>query len=66
MFAGLLIKQMLIDAKNEPHYEKMVENSKGIVFYSVPHYGSPLAAYTKHTKFLVNPSIEVNELKQGC
>ncbi|XP_036355213.1 protein SERAC1 isoform X3 [Octopus sinensis] len=57
---GLLIKQMLL--LDELMERKVVKNSKGIVFYSVPHRGSTLATLWKQAWFLLYPSIEVKEL----
>ena len=63
--SGLLIKQLLVTASKEPSLQGMVEKSNGIVFYGVPHKGSPLSAKSNQAKFLVYPSVEVQELKQG-
>ncbi|GAB1609527.1 protein SERAC1-like [Argonauta hians] len=57
---GLLIKQMLL--LDEITERKVVRNSKGIVFYSVPHRGSTLATLWRQAWFLLYPSIEVKEL----
>ncbi len=62
---GLIIKQMMVMAKQDPKLQNVVNNSRGIVMYSVPHRGSPLAGYTHHTKYLLYPSVEVKELTQG-
>uniref|UniRef100_A0A4W3IFY7 Protein SERAC1 n=1 Tax=Callorhinchus milii TaxID=7868 RepID=A0A4W3IFY7_CALMI len=61
---GLLVKQMLLDAKEDPEMRAMVQNTQGIVFYSVPHHGSRLAEYSINARFLLFPSVEVKELSK--
>ena len=63
--AGLLIKKMLVMAKENPMLHRVVEETKGLVFYSVPHQGSPLAARSAQAKYVLYPSVEVTELSQG-
>ncbi len=63
--SGLLIKQMLVQAKGDLRRHKLVDQTRGVVFYSTPHKGSPLAAYTNQAGYLILPSIEVKELEQG-
>ena len=43
----------------------MCENTKGVLFYSTPHKGSPLAAISSQARHLLLPSVEVEELSQG-
>ncbi|XP_064631236.1 protein SERAC1-like isoform X2 [Lineus longissimus] len=62
---GLLIKQMLADARQNPEMKQLISRTLGVVFYSTPHYGTPLAAITTQAKLVLNPSIEVKELSQG-
>ncbi|XP_043400201.1 protein SERAC1 isoform X5 [Chelonia mydas] len=59
---GLLVKKMLVDASKNPEMDKIVNNTRGIVFYSVPHHGSQLAEYSMNAKYLLFPSVEVKEL----
>eukprot|EP00854_Cymbomonas_tetramitiformis_P014719 gene14719-17394_t len=40
---GLLMKQMLQYAREDPKYAAMYQNVRGVVFYSTPHFGSWLA-----------------------
>ncbi|XP_067900826.1 protein SERAC1 isoform X5 [Heterodontus francisci] len=61
---GLLVKKMLLDASEDPEMRSMVQNTQGIVFYSVPHYGSRLAEYSVSARFLLFPSVEVKELSK--
>lgn len=63
--SGLLVKKMLLDASNDPEMESIVNNTQGIVFYSVPHHGSRLAEYSLNIRFLLFPSVEVKELSKG-
>ncbi|EMP32233.1 Protein SERAC1, partial [Chelonia mydas] len=59
---GLLVKKMLVDASKNPEMDKIVNNTRGIIFYSVPHHGSQLAEYSMNAKYLLFPSVEVKEL----
>ncbi|XP_067398584.1 protein SERAC1 isoform X2 [Emydura macquarii macquarii] len=59
---GLLVKKMLVDASKNPEMSKIVNNTRGIIFYSVPHHGSQLAEYSMNARYLLFPSVEVKEL----
>ncbi|XP_048344048.1 protein SERAC1 isoform X2 [Sphaerodactylus townsendi] len=61
---GLLVKKMLLDASKDPEMDSIVNNTQGIVFYSVPHHGSRLAEYSINVRFLLFPSVEVKELSK--
>ena len=65
LFSGLLIKQMLLFAREDPDNVSLVDNTRGIVFYSVPNKGTPLANTKRAFKYLIAPTVEVEELKQG-
>ena len=56
---------MLLMAREDPESESIVENSRGIVFYSVPNKGTPLANTKRAIKYIISPTVEVEELKQG-
>lgn len=62
---GLLVKKMLVDASKNPEMGKIVNNTRGIIFYSVPHHGSQLAEYSINARYLLFPSVEVKELSKG-
>ncbi|KAJ0060896.1 hypothetical protein NL108_001711 [Boleophthalmus pectinirostris] len=59
---GLLVKKMLLDAAEDPNMQKLLKNTKGILFYSVPHRGTYMAEYSVNVRYLLFPSIEVREL----
>ncbi|XP_043919197.1 protein SERAC1 [Protopterus annectens] len=61
---GLLVKKMLVDAWKDPEMHPLINNTEGIVFYSVPHHGSHLAEYSINVRFLLFPSVEVKELSK--
>ncbi|XP_071662554.1 protein SERAC1 isoform X6 [Patagioenas fasciata] len=61
---GLLVKKMLVDASKNPEMDKIVNNTRGIIFYSVPHHGSQLAEYSINARYLIFPSVEVKELSK--
>uniref|UniRef100_A0A8C9EVX3 Protein SERAC1 n=1 Tax=Pavo cristatus TaxID=9049 RepID=A0A8C9EVX3_PAVCR len=61
---GLLVKKMLVDASKNPEMDKIVNNTRGIIFYSVPHHGSQLAEYSINARYLLFPSVEVKELSK--
>ena len=62
---GLLVKQMLIEASQSETMATVMGETKGVVFYSTPHHGSSLAAYSQQAKYLLYPSTEVKELAPG-
>ncbi|KAI1897641.1 hypothetical protein AGOR_G00085360 [Albula goreensis] len=59
---GLLVKKMLLDAAKDPEMQPLMKNTKGIMFYSVPHHGTFMAEYSVNVRYLLFPSIEVREL----
>ncbi|XP_017278691.1 protein SERAC1 [Kryptolebias marmoratus] len=59
---GLLVKKMLQDAADDPDMQEFLKNTKGIMFYSVPHRGTSMAEYSVSVRYLLFPSIEVREL----
>ncbi|XP_069788296.1 protein SERAC1 isoform X3 [Narcine bancroftii] len=61
---GLLVKKILLDASEDPEMRSVVQNTQGILFYSVPHCGSHLAEYSVNARFLLFPSVEVMELSK--
>lgn len=63
--SGLLVKKMLLDAAEDPDMQGLLKNTKGIMFYSVPHHGTFMAEYSVNVRYLLFPSIEVRELCKG-
>ncbi|XP_061563300.1 protein SERAC1 [Cololabis saira] len=59
---GLLVKKMLQDASQDPDMQELLKNTKGVLFYSVPHRGTFMAEYSVNVRYLLFPSIEVREL----
>lgn len=64
-WSGLLVKKMLLDASDDPDMHGLLKNTKGIMFYSVPHRGTSMAEYSVNVRYLLFPSIEVRELCKG-
>ena len=62
---GLLVKKMLLEASKKPEMSTIINNTRGIIFYSVPHHGSHLAEYSVNIRYLLFPSLEVKELSKG-
>ncbi|XP_013390014.1 protein SERAC1-like [Lingula anatina] len=62
---GLLIKQMQVFAREHPSMSKLLKNTKGVIFYSTPHFGASLAATSTQWRYILQPSVEVQELKLG-
>jgi hypothetical protein len=64
---GLFIKQIIMNAwerhQHRPEIFRIFENSKGIMFYSVPHKGSSLADFTLP---LLRRSVELIEIQRNC
>lgn len=65
LWLGLLVKKMLLEASKKPEMNTVINNTRGIVFYSVPHHGSHLAEYSVNIRYLLFPSLEVKELSKG-
>ncbi|XP_058390059.1 protein SERAC1 isoform X1 [Diceros bicornis minor] len=61
---GLLVKKMLLEASKKPEMSAVTNNTRGIIFYSVPHHGSHLAEYSVNIRYLLFPSLEVKELSK--
>lgn len=59
---GLILKQILTDINNEKADSSIVKNTRGMVFYSTPHFGSPLAKNALKIRIATWPSKEVDEL----
>ena len=59
---GLILKQMLINLANTPNGSSIIENTKGIVFYSTPHLGSSFAKRAMHLSLALLPSKEIEDL----
>ncbi|KAF6116071.1 serine active site containing 1 [Phyllostomus discolor] len=55
---------MLLEASQKPETSPVVDNTRGIIFYSVPHHGSHLAEYSVNVRYLLFPSLEVKELSK--
>ncbi|XP_033119502.1 protein SERAC1-like [Anneissia japonica] len=62
---GLLVKQMLITAWQSKSQRTVASETAGVVFYSTPHQGSAIAAYSQQASYLLYPSVEVAELRQN-
>lgn len=65
LWLGLLVKKMLLEASQKPELSALINNTRGIIFYSVPHHGSRLAEYSVNIRYLLFPSLEVKELSKG-
>ncbi|XP_016018243.1 protein SERAC1 isoform X1 [Rousettus aegyptiacus] len=61
---GLLVKKMLLEASRKPELSTVISNTRGMVFYSVPHRGSHLAEFSVNVRYLLFPSLEVKELSK--
>ncbi|XP_005098079.1 protein SERAC1 [Aplysia californica] len=59
---GLLIKQILALSGEDQESSDLKSNTKGIVMYSVPHHGSAIVDAMMYAKYLLFPSVEVQEL----
>lgn len=64
LWLGLLVKKMLLEASQKPELSALINNTRGIIFYSVPHHGSRLAEYSVNIRYLLFPSLEVKELSK--
>ena len=66
---GLIIKKMLTEASLN-HDDPFIQNTRGVVFYSTPHYGSEVsreAQLTKHApQILLLPGCQVDQASQAA
>lgn len=61
---GLVVKQMLYQAKLN-NYDKFLNNTNGLVFYSCPHFGSRLADMPWRMGLVFRPAPSIGELRSG-
>ncbi|XP_054162656.1 protein SERAC1-like [Oppia nitens] len=63
---GLIVKQMLVDVSesNDPRMRSLLDQTKGIVFYSVPHKGTEMAVWTPYLQRIISPSTELLQLRK--
>ncbi|XP_002158782.2 protein SERAC1 [Hydra vulgaris] len=62
---GLIVKKLLLSLENKVLDQSILQVTKGIMFYSVPHLGSPIATRCEKARYILFPSIEVNELSEN-
>ncbi|XP_046386014.1 protein SERAC1 [Ischnura elegans] len=64
---GLIVKNILVRAFESGNKElrRLSENTKGAVFFSVPHFGSHLVDFKQATKLLLLPTNEVSDLRHN-
>jgi len=62
---GLVAKQILSHAKSQGvrRWQKIVDQTKGIVFFSTPHAGADLANFADFARMVLRTNEQVNELK---
>eukprot|EP00268_Persea_americana_P060039 TRINITY_DN7434_c0_g1_i9.p1 TRINITY_DN7434_c0_g1~~TRINITY_DN7434_c0_g1_i9.p1 ORF type:complete len:188 (-),score=27.08 TRINITY_DN7434_c0_g1_i9:565-1128(-) len=61
---GLVVKQMLYEAKRE-NFNEFFNNTIGVVFYSCPHFGSKLADMPWRMGLVFRPAPSIGELRSG-
>ncbi|KAL6867252.1 hypothetical protein ACP4OV_015276 [Aristida adscensionis] len=62
---GLVVKQLLYQAKLN-NYDKFLNNTIGLVFYSCPHFGSKLADMPWRMGLVFRPAPSIGELRSGA
>jgi len=62
---GLIAKRMLSLSNVKTDCSNFLTSTKGLVFYAVPHLGSPIATKTGRARFVLFPSKEVSEIEQN-
>jgi pimeloyl-ACP methyl ester carboxylesterase len=60
---GLLVKQMLRNARDYGKWNAIASQTKGIVFLSTPHSGSDMASWIQHIGGLLRTTVSVEELE---
>jgi len=63
---GLITKRMLSLSNSCEDTSNFLSSTKGLVFYSVPHLGSPFATTTGRARFVLFPSKEVSEIEENA
>ena len=63
---GLLVKQMLrLGATRTQEYgQRLVENTRGILFFATPHTGSAIASIANWIRAAYRPTVTMGELQQ--
>eukprot|EP00241_Pyramimonas_parkeae_P006130 CAMPEP_0114241166 /NCGR_PEP_ID=MMETSP0058-20121206/9491_1 /TAXON_ID=36894 /ORGANISM="Pyramimonas parkeae, CCMP726" /LENGTH=398 /DNA_ID=CAMNT_0001353681 /DNA_START=10 /DNA_END=1206 /DNA_ORIENTATION=+ len=61
---GLVVKQMLADAAVDPKYSKISDRTKGIIFFSTPHFGSWLAP-TRFNSSLIRAAPTIDQMRHS-
>ncbi|XP_077224210.1 uncharacterized protein LOC143857652 [Tasmannia lanceolata] len=61
---GLVVKQMLHQAKTD-NFDELFNNTREIVFYSCPHFGSKLADMPWRMGLVFRPAPSIGELRSG-
>ncbi|XP_071443137.1 protein SERAC1 [Hetaerina americana] len=61
---GLIVKNILVKAfeSDDSKMKSLCDKTKGVTFYSVPHFGSHLADLKQATRMLLLPTSEISEL----
>ena len=60
---GLLVKQMLRNARDYGGWSAIASQTRGIVFLSTPHSGSDMASWIKHIGGILQTTVSVEELE---
>ena len=60
---GLLVKQMLRNARDFGKWQAIASQTRGIVFLSTPHSGSDMASWIKHIGGILQTTVSVEELE---
>jgi hypothetical protein len=60
---GLLVKQMLRNARGYGLWKAIASQTKGIVFLSTPHSGSDMASWIKYIGGILRTTVSVEELE---
>ena len=59
---GLILKQLLLNMSNSSDRSSILDNTKGILFFSTPHLGSTFAKRALHLSYALLPSQEIEDL----
>ncbi|GBG87482.1 hypothetical protein CBR_g45541 [Chara braunii] len=60
---GLIAKQMIASALEDPRYAEIARSLRGVVFYSCPHFGSRLADVPWRIGYVLRPAPSIWELR---